>query len=131
MRNLNELNKFRVCTPSVMAVYGSYGDHENGCFHLPGQVSVSRKTKRAPLHIVASIGDGWEHVSVSTDGRCPTWDEMSFVHRLFFKPDEEAMQLHVPQDEHINCHPYTLHLWRPAVAGRIPRPPEYMIGPKT
>jgi hypothetical protein len=48
-------------------------------------------------------------VSISLPDRCPTWAEMSFIHGRFFKGDEEAMQL-VPSADHINNHPYTLHL---------------------
>jgi hypothetical protein len=33
------------------------------------------------------------------------------------------MQVHVPASEHINIHPYTLHLWRPLLL-EIPRPPQ-------
>ena len=50
--------------------------------------------------------------------------------RLFFRDEEPAMQLHVPTTEHINCHPYCLHLWRPLEA-EIPMPPDWMVGPKT
>ena len=81
-----------------------------------------------PLRIIAASGGGWDHVSVSTDTRCPTWHEMSFVHRLFFYDDEVAMQLHVPATDHINNHPFTLHLWRPwSKLRRIPLPPKTMV----
>jgi hypothetical protein len=36
------------------------------------------------------------------------------------------MQLHVPVSDHINRHPYTLHLWRPH-ALEIPRPPAEFV----
>src|SRR5215510_12883173 len=63
--------------------------------------------------VIASHGMNWDHVSVSTRERCPTWDEMEFIKRMFFNDDEVAMQLHVAPSDHINCHPYCLHLWRP------------------
>jgi len=78
------------------------------------------------LQVIASNGGGWDHVSVSLPNRCPNWREMEFVKRLFFKPDETSMQLHVPPSDHINCHPNCLHLWRPQ-EGSIPRPPEWMV----
>jgi hypothetical protein len=65
------------------------------------------------LRIVSSEGMGWDHVSVSCRTRCPTWDEMEMVKKLFFKPDETCMQLHVPETDHINNHQFCLHLWRP------------------
>ena len=78
------------------------------------------------LAIIASWADGWDHVSVSRKDRCPTWDEMETVKRLFFSDDEIAMQLHVPPSDHINVHPYCLHLWRPHSAD-IPMPPKGMV----
>lgn len=79
------------------------------------------------LLIVASDGMGWDHVSVSLANRCPTWEEMEYVKHIFFREGETAMQLHVPVSDHINCHPYCLHLWRPQNA-EIPRPPAIMVG---
>jgi hypothetical protein len=82
------------------------------------------------IRVLASDGGFWDHVSVSIKNRCPTWEEMEFVKRLFFEPPETAMQLHVPSDDHVNYHPNCLHLWRPQRA-EIPRPPSAMVGPKS
>ncbi len=79
------------------------------------------------LKVLASNGMGWDHVSVSTKRRCPTWADMEFVKRLFFLPGETAMQLHVPPDDHVNCHPFVLHLWRPNDWREIPRPPPILV----
>ena len=65
------------------------------------------------LTVIFSDGEGWEHVSVSTRGRCPNWDEMVFVKNLFWGPDDVVMQLHPPQSAYVNNHPHCLHLWRP------------------
>lgn len=94
-----------------------------------GAFLIMRKMGIHPiwLRVIASRGLGWDHVSVSLSNRTPTWDEMEFVKRLFFERDEVAMQLHVPPREHVNNHPYCLHLWRPQ-AGEIPRPPADMVG---
>src|SRR5262245_34393858 len=85
-----------------------------------GAFSVTVRGQR--LTVIASHGLGWDHVSVSTPHRCPTWDEMEAIKRIFFEEHETAMQLHVPPDDHISFHPYTLHMWRPH-EGEIPRPP--------
>ena len=78
--------------------------------------------------VVASAGDGWDHVSVSCPYRCPTWAEMDTIKRFFFKPDEVAMQLHVAETDHISVHPYTLHLWRPHGTKRaIPLRPKELV----
>ena len=79
------------------------------------------------LRVIATEGDGWDHVSVSLHNRVPTWEEMEFVKRLFFKDDEYAMQLHVPPAKHINCHPNCLHLWRPQHRS-IPIPDPKLVG---
>ena len=70
---------------------------------------------------------GWEHVSVSTRTRCPTWLEMCLVKELFWKDDETVMQLHPPKADWINNHPFTLHLWRHREL-EIPRPPGVLVG---
>ena len=95
-------------------LYGMPTPEDGGCFRL------------GKLTIIASWGMGWDHVSVSLPDRCPTWDEMERVKRAFFQPWEVAMQLHVASADHINCHPYCLHLWRPHGA-EIPLPPKAMV----
>lgn len=103
------------------AHYGCEGDDTCGLF-----IIRDIKLKNA-LKVIASSGEGWDHVSVSLPHRCPTWDEMEHVKRLFFRDDETAMQLHVPPTDHINVHPFCLHLWRPQGV-EIPRPPGWMVG---
>lgn len=84
------------------------------------------------LSVVISNGCGWDHASVTVDHRfghrCPTWGEMDLVRDLVWRADECVMQLHVPRAEHINHHPYCLHLWKPQDE-EIPRPPGWMVGP--
>lgn len=122
MKNLRELDFFRDSSRRIVAYYGNSGDETCGVFTVPSPID------NANLRIVASSGFGWDHVSVSRHQRCPNWPEMEHVKRLFFKDIETAMQLHVPATDHINCHPYCLHLWRPTV-GEIPRPPAEFVGP--
>lgn len=78
------------------------------------------------LRVIASWNGGWDHVSVSRPNRCPTWNEMDEVKRLFFRPEEVVMQLHPAEADYINRHPFTLHLWRPHDQA-IPQPPKWMI----
>ena len=72
-------------------------------------------------------GIPWEHVSVSTAIRIPTWDEMCFIKRQFWDRDDVVIQFHPPESEYVNCHPFTLHLWRP-VGIELPRPPRETVG---
>ena len=118
MKRLRELNAFR--DREWERRMGQAGDDLGGCFKVK---SVSGS---ALLAIIAGNGDGWDHISVSTNlPRCPTWAEMEQVKRLFFKDEEAAMQLHVPPTDHISVHPYCLHLWRPHDG--LPLPPKWMV----
>lgn len=122
MRNLHLLDQYRDCSPRVIAHFGGIGDETCGKFNVPSKIDGQN------LQVVASSGMDWDHVSVSRTNRCPNWPEMEQIKHLFFKDDETAMQLHVPPSDHINVHPYCLHIWRPH-KGEIPRPPGFMVGP--
>lgn len=106
---------------------GYFGTDEshgnNGGFFLPTRPGAP------PLKVIASDGDGWEHVSVSLPSRCPTWEEMCRVKSLFWDEEDAVMQLHPPRSTWVNNHQYCLHLWRPERA-TIPLPPSYMVGYK-
>jgi hypothetical protein len=95
-----------------------------GCFRFPARDIYAGAIE---LRCMAANGEGWDHVSVTASvPRCPSWAEMDAVKRIFFKPEEVAMQLHVTAADHISHHPYCLHIWRPH-AGVIPLPPKWMI----
>lgn len=93
--------------------YG-WGDSTGGFFALNN------------LRIIASSGDGWDHVSVSLPNRCPTWDEMCRVKRLFFHEDECVIQYHPPEEDYVNHNEFVLHMWKPHDV-KIPMPPVYMV----
>lgn len=79
--------------------------------------------------VVFSTGGGWDHVSVSWPNRCPTWDEMCMVKRIFFDPEDTVIEYHPAESEYVNLHPYCLHMWRPRFT-KIPTPPSWMVGAK-
>lgn len=118
MRPLKELNKYR--DRAWERAMGGEGDDFGGCFKVPSDKAG------ITLAIIASNMAGWDHLSVSSEWRCPSWAEMEKVKRLFFRDDETAMQLHVPPADHINNHPHCLHLWRPHEAD-IPLPPSEFV----
>lgn len=115
MRNLVHLERRRI------RPFG--GDAHNGAFGLvaPGT--------RATLHVIATTGGGWDHISVTVAGerRCPFWPEMAWVKDQFFEPGEAVMQLHPARSQYVNNHPFCLHLWKPQ-AIEIPLPPVTMVG---
>lgn len=95
-----------------------------------GAYILSSPVDGADLRVVASTDLGWDHVSVSRQRRIPNWIEMHFIYANFFNDDETVMELHVPQSQHVNFHPFCLHLWRPNDGRTIPQPPAYLVGPK-
>ena len=100
MRNLHALDKHRVLSP----FHHSWGDETCGAFLF--------NRKNQELRVLASQDDDWDHVSVSLKNRCPNWEEMDYIKRLFFEDNELCVQFHVPVDRHISLHPFCLHLWR-------------------
>lgn len=77
----------------------------------PGAYLIKPKTGES-LRVLVSRDGGWDHVSVSTATRTPTWEEMAAVKDLFFRDDETVFQFHPRRDQYANFHPHTLHLWR-------------------
>lgn len=105
-----------------------------GFLNVEGQMSGAFQWKY--LRIIASSpldypeeSDGWEHVSVSTATRCPTWNEMCIVKDLFWPEEEAVFQLHPPKSQWISNHPFCLHMWRNE---KYPfqMPPGIMVGIK-
>lgn len=121
MRNLRLLDIYRDVSRAVRQHFGGIGDETCGAFTVPSAID------RGPMRVIASAGEGWDHVSVSRKNRCPNWLEMAQIKELFFGDNETAMQLHVPASLHVNNHPYCLHLWRPHHC-EIPLPPAIFVG---
>lgn len=110
--------QFRVRTGRG-ASEASYGN--NGAFVVP------LKTHSQTVFVIASDGEGWEHVSVSRKDRCPTWAEMCEIKALFWPEDEWVVQYHPARSDYVNVHQFCLHLWRP-IGGQFPTPPSWMVG---
>jgi hypothetical protein len=95
-------NQYRVRT----GLYGSdesYGN--NGMFIVPFESYEFR--------IIASDGEGWEHVSLSLKNRTPNWKEMCFFKNMFWGEEETVIQFHPPKSEYVNNCETCLHLWKP------------------
>jgi hypothetical protein len=122
MKDLNELNYARDVA-FERQMYGLNGDSGNGVFRFMSCVDAK------PMAVIASCGDGWDHVSVSRNDRVPNYEEMEQIAKLFFRPNEYAVQYHVPESKHVNVHNFCLHWWSP-IKQELPVPPGYMVGPK-
>jgi hypothetical protein len=71
----------------------------------------------------ASVYDGapWLHTSISRrDLAIPTYNQLALVKQDFVGPERLAIQLFVPEDEHVNIHPGVLHLWTPLEHSPLP-----------
>lgn len=113
MRNLNLLDQYRINHP----IHG-FGDDKEGAFQVPVLGIL--------LTVIASTGEGWDHVSVSSPKRCPNWPEMKKIKELFFNDEEPAYQFFPKTKDYISAHPFCLHWWRPQNF-EIPLPPKWMI----
>lgn len=111
--NLPPFPNWRRYDPEVITIFGSYGNDHEGAFYIPKGTRFDGYESFCDLAIIASAGEGWDHVSVSGKNRCPNWPEMMLIHRIFFRPDEITLQYCMPKTNHISIHPNVLHLWRP------------------
>ena len=79
--------------------------------------------------VVASWGEGWEHVSITIERpkqRVPTWDEMCMFKNLFWLPEETVVQYHPAKTQYVNAPKNVLHLWRP-INEKLPTPPQNFV----
>ena len=94
----------------------------------PGEASGIFMCRRRStvLRMICGVGHGWEHVSISTEHRVPHWDEMCYIKDLFWLPEEWVVQFHPAASQYVNCHPYTLHLWK-CTSHLQPIPPKEFV----
>jgi hypothetical protein len=114
-----DVEEYRVTRGPMRSIKG-FGF--NGAFLIP----YKTRTKTVELSVIVSDGDGWDHVSVSTEYRCPTYNELKFIKGLFFDDAETVVHFFPKQSAHINTHPFCLHLWRKQ-GSEYELPPLYMV----
>lgn len=118
VKKLEYLEKYRIHDPVMQSMMDN---------DFIGAYTINLNGSILNFLVLVSIHDGeWEHVSVSTEYRCPRWEEMSQIKDLFFEEEEAVIQLHPPKSNYINNHPYCLHLWRPLKVD-IPMPNINMV----
>lgn len=123
MANWEFLEKHRVVT-GHFASTKEYGF--NGCFRFwAGDQRVN---------VIASDGEGWQHVSVSLNDHPdtpPKWGVMCAVKDLFWNEEDVVVQFHPRKSNYVNFHKGCLHLWRCIDGREQPTPPSILVGPKT
>jgi len=96
-------NEYRIRTIPDLA--STELDGNNGAFRFEYQ--------GYEVFCIASDGAGWDHVSVSINRkRTPSWEIMAHVKSRFWDDEDCVIQFHPPKSQHVNYHPYCLHLWR-------------------
>jgi len=123
MSNWDFLNKHRIRV-------GRFGSDESYGFN--GAFTVPMAGEPRLIHVIASDGMGWQHVSVSfgRNPKTPSWEVMCFVKSLFWEDEDVAIQLHPPKSQWISNHPGCLHLWRCTDGRDQPLPPNMCVGAK-
>ncbi len=116
--------KYRIKKHPTLASDSSFGN--SGAFDIPFEADVK-------AFVVASDGQGWEHVSVHMIKRgrqcTPSWSDMCVIKSLFWSDDDCVVQYHPPKSEYVNNHKHCLHLWRPTFI-EMPAPPSILVGIK-
>lgn len=64
------------------------------------------------VSVQSTAGHGWLHVSVAHTDRMPTYSLVAKVRRAFFLDEALVVQVSPPVAEHVDIHPYMLHLWQ-------------------
>lgn len=135
MKLLSSLNQYRSRAVEAKMGLNSVDEHDDyfGMFFIkvpghpqPLKVAASRFRDKDP---VSNSNPPWNHVSISRNNRCPTWEEMCSIKDIFFDKDEAVMQLHPAEKDYVNNHRFCLHIWQP-VFEVIPLPPSIMVGVK-
>lgn len=63
----------------------------------------------------------WLHASIARRDSMPTYEDLVALHYAVWGNNGWAYQVFAPQTEHVNIHPYALHLWgRPDGAAVLP-----------
>jgi len=118
-----KLEKYRVKSGTWKTQEGD----DKGMFFIPVKAHELAGAKLQVLSSPFNSETGWQHVSVSLPNRCPTWNEMSRIKKMFWGEDETVIQFHPKKSEYVNNHPHCLHLWK-KVGGEHELPPSLLTG---
>lgn len=69
---------------------------------------------------VQEDGRPWLHVSVARQNRMPSYKDLAEAKDLFIGPARQALQVFPEAGNHVNIHPYALHLWCCLVGDGLP-----------
>jgi hypothetical protein len=72
------------------------------------KLAVLVSASRWPGDVVDRV---WLHVSLSRPGKMPSYQDMCDVKAAFVGRERKALQVFAEESQHVNIHPYCLHLW--------------------
>lgn len=77
---------------------------------------IMYKSKSRGLTVIQSTnteldGKMWLHTSYSRKNRTPTYEDTVLIKENFIGKDQKAIMVFPKESEHVNIHPYCLHLW--------------------
>lgn len=125
MKNIEEIKKTTGMQIKMEGQDG-FGGTMHKVIYKKGKPTFSNKYEDM-LNFIFSWGCGFEHLSVSTPVKTPTWEQMCFMKDIFWNDDEVCMQLHPKKEDYVDNMPYCLHIWKP-INKEIPTPPSIMVG---
>ena len=125
MRNIEEI-KNTTGMQIKMEGQDGFGGTVHKIIYKSGKLKFSNKLEDN-LNFIFSWGCGFEHLSVSTPVRTPTWEQMCLMKDIFWNDDEVCMQLHPKKENYVDNMQFCLHIWKP-IDKEIPQPPSIMVG---
>lgn len=78
---------------------------------LPPGAEHPQAFAKGILHAIRTVDCGRLHLSVSTQTRLPSWEELKDARTSLTPPGTFLCQAFPPEEYWVNDHPYTLHLW--------------------
>lgn len=125
MKNIEEI-KNTTGMQIKMEGQDGFGGTVHKIIYKSGKPKFSNKLEDN-LNFIFSWGCGFEHLSVSTPVRTPTWEQMCLMKDIFWNDDEVCMQLHPKKENYVDNMQFCLHIWKP-IDKEIPQPPSIMVG---
>lgn len=95
----------------LLALVGDNTKSNDGFFTFPQE---GKKAGHYFLVRSTVTPGGWRFVGVYViphEGRSPTWEEMNYIKRQFWEPDDIVAMYHPGQHTYIADNKYWLHLW--------------------
>lgn len=80
---------------------------------VDGSAWYNSKRKLAVIGSISVEADGkpWLHLSLSHPKRMPTYDDLVYLKKHWAGEDRKCIMVMPPKSEHVNIHPFCLHLW--------------------